>query len=78
MKAMAGFGFRRTFTPDELAEIARLRHEMRERLTCPDADYERICAAQGIPTQRAETACPSPFMGSPVAESDAPNQEPQP
>ncbi len=29
-------------------------------------------AAQGIPTQRAETACPAPFMGSPVAESDAP------
>lgn len=29
--------------------------------------------AQGIPTQRAETVCPAPFMGSPVAKPCAPN-----
>ena len=30
-----------------------------------------MIAAQGIPTQRAETLA-APFMGSPVAESHAP------
>lgn len=46
MKAVSGFGFRRAFTPAELAEIDRLRTEMRERLFCSDVELPAVLARQ--------------------------------
>ena len=36
-------GYMRSYTEVEFADIERLRAEMRERLTCPDDQYEEIC-----------------------------------
>ena len=32
--------YRRVYTPAQLQEIELLRSELRERLTCPDSEYE--------------------------------------
>jgi hypothetical protein len=43
-------GFRKTFTPEERAEIERLRLAMRSRLICRYADHHQcVCAIRGIP-----------------------------
>lgn len=36
-------GYTCKFTDEELADLDRRRAEMRERLTCPDDQYEEVC-----------------------------------